>query len=285
MEDSILQQILDMLSFGQIFAAASVLFVTWLTLTLMQRGLSGLSERFPRYRLTLNRVYPIARILIWALITGFVVIGIFAPPESIVFALLGSVGLAVGLASQDAIRNMVAGSIIMFNPPYRVGDMVTLAGHYGEVIKLEWSVTWLRTFDDNTVMVPNAEVLNGAVANSNSGALDEMIAVHLDIPAHSDHQLASELAYEATCCSPFVFLKKPVNVLLASRFEHGHYLVRVTIKAYVLDVRLERRFATDITGRVLQAYKEAGIFAAPAAHGQEPVQPETSLPRASNIAN
>lgn len=261
MESAIWQEMMDMLSIGRLIAAASVLLVIWLMLTLLHRALNQLAERMPRYRLTLIRVYPIVRILMWSMVTGFVVINILAPPDSVVFALLGSVGLAVGLASQDAIRNMVAGTIIMFNPPYRVGDMVTLAGHYGEVTKLEWGVTWLRTFDDNTVMVPNAEILRGTVSNSNSGALDEMVAVELDLPAHCDHRLAMKLAHEATCCSPYTFLKKPIDVHLAHRFEHGHYLVKITIKAYVLDVRLERRFATDITTRVLEAYKSAGLLA------------------------
>lgn len=90
----------------------------------------------------------------------------------------------------------------MTNPPYRVGDMVTLSGHYGEVIKLEWSMTWLRTFDDNTVMVPNAEALKTAVSNANSGALNEMVVVSFTIPMNADHQKAIALAREATQYSP-----------------------------------------------------------------------------------
>ncbi|HBF46901.1 MAG TPA: mechanosensitive ion channel protein MscS, partial [Shewanella frigidimarina] len=86
---------------------------------------------------------------------------------------------------------------------YRVGDMVTLSGHYGEVIKLEWSVTWLRTFDDNTVMIPNAEALKTAVSNANSGALDEMVVVKFTLPMLVDHKKAIALAREATQCSPY----------------------------------------------------------------------------------
>lgn len=260
MEEQVLQKLLDIISFNKLFTAALVLLATWAFLTLLEKSLQTVAEKFSRHRLLLNRIYPITRIIVWSIITVFIVLVILRPPESIVFALLGSAGLAIGLAAQGGIRNMLAGLMIMFNPPYRVGDMITLAGHYGEVIKLEWSVTWLRTFDDNTVMIPNAEILNNPVSNSNSGALDEMIVVDIDIPASSDHRLAAALAREATCCSPFVFLKKPISVITSTRFDYGHHLVRLTIKAYVLDVRFERRFASDITQRTLDAYKKNGIL-------------------------
>ncbi|MEZ5609881.1 MAG: mechanosensitive ion channel [Rhodocyclaceae bacterium] len=71
---------------------------------------------------------------------------------------------------------------MIFNPPFRTGDMIQFGGHYGEVVRLDLSATWLRTFNDNTVTIPNAEFLKGAVANSNSGALDEMVVIPVDLP-------------------------------------------------------------------------------------------------------
>ncbi|MDN3638076.1 mechanosensitive ion channel [Simiduia curdlanivorans] len=255
-----LNVILEIFSLEKIAAIALLFFTAWLFLTLFQIVLLRLIAQFPRYRLLLNRIYPITRVVLWGSTVVYAIVGIIAPHESVLFAVLGSAGLAIGLAAQEPIKNMVAGLIIMINPPYRVGDMVTLAGHYGEVVKLEWSVTWLRTFDDNTIMVPNAEALKGAVSNSNSGALDEQISVSFMLPAHADHMLAMRLAHEATLCSPFTFLKKPIAINLESALEWGNPVIKVTVKAYVLDVRLEKKFATDINVRVLDAYKTAGLM-------------------------
>ena len=66
--------------------------------------------------------------------------------------------------------------------------MIEFGGHYGEVVRLDLSATWLRTFNDNTVMIPSAEFLTGAVSNSNSGALDEMVVVTLDLLAAPHHR-------------------------------------------------------------------------------------------------
>ena len=124
---------------------------------------------------------------------------------------------------------------------------------YGEVVRLDLSATWLRTFNDNTVMIPNAEFLKGAVSNANSGALDEMVVVTLDLPWPRSITEAKAVAAEAARASPYCFLKKPVAVMVAQRCEYGRFLLQLTIKAYVVDVRLERIMASDIAERTLEA--------------------------------
>ncbi|UTA47857.1 mechanosensitive ion channel family protein [Simiduia sp. 21SJ11W-1] len=257
------ESVLTLFSPGKLLAIAMLAGMAWLLLTVMLHLLQRLALQFPRHRLLINRIYPLTRVVVWSAVVLYSVVGIIQPHPSVLFAMLGSAGLALGLATQEPIKNMVSGLIIMINPPYRVGDMVNLAGHYGEVIKLEWSVTWLRTFDDNTVMVPNAEALKTAVSNANSGALDELVAITVHLPAHADHQRAMQLAREATLCSPYCYLKKPVTVLLGTECPMGEVLLTVTVKAYVLDVRLERRFASDIHVRVIDAYKTAGLWPLP----------------------
>ncbi|AFU99905.1 mechanosensitive ion channel family protein [Simiduia agarivorans] len=259
-ESNSLQALLDIISLEKILAIALLVLSAWVFLTLMQWLLNKLADQFPRHRLLLNRIYPLTRVLVWSGTVIYAVVGIVAPHQSILFAMLGSAGLALGLATQEPIKNMVSGLIIMINPPYRLGDMVSLAGHYGEVIKLEWSVTWLRTFDDNIIMVPNNEALRTAIANSNSGALDEQVSVKFSLPAECDHQLAMALAREATLTSPYTFLKKPIIINLDNSVEFGKALIHVTVKAWVLDIRLEKRFATDIQMRVIDAYKIAGVM-------------------------
>lgn len=268
-----IESLLTLFSTGKLLAIATLVVMAWLLLTVLVHLLQRLALQFPRHRLLINRIYPLTRVIVWSSVVLYAVVGIVQPHPSVLFAMLGSAGLALGLATQEPIKNMVSGLIIMINPPYRVGDMVNLAGHYGEVVKLEWSVTWLRTFDDNTVMVPNAEALKTAVSNSNSGALDEQVAITLHLPAHTDHQRAMQLAREATLCSPYCYLKKPITVLLGTECHMGQVMLTVTVKAYVLDVRLERRFASDIHVRVIDAYKTAGLWPLPF----ERVTTDTSL--------
>ncbi|GGP53836.1 mechanosensitive ion channel family protein [Shewanella saliphila] len=255
-----LQAFLDIISFDRILSILLLCLTAWLFLVLVQFCLNQLNNKLPKYRLIWNRSYPFVRLFVWLCVIIYSIVGIIDPHENLILAVVGSISIVVGLATQEPAKNMIAGFIIMLNPPYRVGDMVTLAGHYGEVIKLEWSVTWLRTFDDNTVMVPNAEALKTAVSNANSGALDEMVVVKFTIPMAVDLQKAIALAREATQCSPYTFLNKPIIVNLGNDYSFGQYQQTITVKAYVMDVRLEKKFVSDINIRVLSAFKNAHFY-------------------------
>ncbi|MGZ9897462.1 mechanosensitive ion channel family protein [Shewanella gaetbuli] len=255
-----LHDLISIISLEKILLIMMICAFAWVLLFIIQLSLEKLKVKLPKYRLLWGRLYPFIRLFIWAGVIIYTTVGIIAPHQNVVLAMIGSISIVIGLATQEPAKNMIAGFIIMLNPPYRVGDMVTLAGHYGEVTKLEWSVTWLRTFDDNTVMIPNAEALNTAISNANSGALDEMVAISFNLPVSVDHKKAMALAKEATQCSPYTFLNKPINVILGTHFNFGQHLQTITIKAYVMDVRLEKKFISDINVRVLDAFKNAQFY-------------------------
>lgn len=257
MQESVLKQLVDMLSLSHLLKIALAIAFTWLLLRGASKGITYLVEKTPRYRFQLGQSFPVVRLLAWLLVIIYIVFGILEPPDSVLYATLGSVGLAIGLAAQDGIRNLLAGVMIIFNPPFRVGDMIKFGGEYGEVIRLDLSVTWLRTFDDNVVMVPNAEVLRQAVVNANSGNLSEMVVITIDLPPVVPLQEVKEAAKDLTRCSPYTFLSQPVNVMFETRFDHQP-LLRASIKAYVLDVRYERAMASDVTERVLEDFGKRG---------------------------
>ncbi|MCW8933768.1 MAG: mechanosensitive ion channel family protein [Gammaproteobacteria bacterium] len=272
MEADIIAQLTELLSVSRILLIAIVLLLTWLLLRIVHFALQKSIYRFPRYRLQMGQVFPAIRLITWFLCIVYIIFGILQPPQAIVFAVLGSLGLAVGLAAQGGVRNLLAGIMMIFNPPFRVGDMVHFGGYYGEVTRLDLSVTMLRTLDDNMVMVPNSSILENAAANANSGELSEMVVVNIDLPQTVDIHEARLLAMEAAIASPYTYLKKPVNVIVESRYELG-FLLRLVIKAYVIDVRLERALSSDITERFIEAMYARGLNTA---HKEASSGPKTS---------
>lgn len=258
MNEDILPQILELLSLALLWKVSLVLAATWLLLRILQMGVQRLMQRYPRYRLQMGQLFPVIRITLWFLVITYIVFVLIHPPQAVVFAVLGSLGLAVGLAAQGGVRNLLAGVMMIFNPPFRVGDMVTFGGHYGEVTRLDLSVTWLRTLDDNVVMVPNSSVLENAVANANSGQLSEMVVINIDLPRTVSVTEVRSLARQVAIASPYTFLKKPVVVNVELRHEFD-YLLRLVIKAYVVDIRLERVLASDITERFIESMNAAPL--------------------------
>jgi small-conductance mechanosensitive channel len=233
MEKDVLKSFFESFSIFQLLVALIIIVLTWIFLWGMRVLSEILASKFTRYRLFISSAYPVLRLFVWVGVLAFVIFAIFNPPYNAIFAITASVGLAIGLGAQDLIKNVIAGILILLDRPFRVGDMIQVENHYGEVRNIGLRSICLQTFDDSSVTLPNALVLGVAVANSNTGALDELVVVEFDLPACTDVQQVKELAREAAACSPYLYLKKPIAVMIEDRFERT-FLTRIKIKAYVL---------------------------------------------------
>jgi small-conductance mechanosensitive channel len=254
-----LKTVSEIFTTGHVLLALLIVVAGYAFNRLLRAVATVLSHRFGRFRMQITGLVPMVRLLVWATVTYLILVDVFRPPQGQLLALLASVGLAVGLAAQDVIRNLISGLIILFERPFRVGDMVRVGDHYGEITGIGLRSVQLHTFDDSIITIPNSTVTSTSVSNSNSGALDEMVVVSFTLPASVDTEAVKALAWEAATCSPYAYLKKPVTVLVEDLFNRT-FLTRVTVKAYVLDVRLERIFASDILERIKNALLERGLL-------------------------
>lgn len=259
MKEESFQNLLNQFSAGRLLLAIFCFAATWLVVHLLRLGAERLQKKFGRHRLFIASVFPVLRLLIWIIAVAFIIFAVFNPPVNTLIAISASAGLALGLGAQDLIKNVIAGILILFDRPFRVGDMIQVGDHYGEVTNIGLRSIRVHTFGDSTVTLPNALVLGQAVSNSNSGALDEMVEVHFILPTHLDLRLLRDLAHESAGSSPYVYLKKPIRVLIEDRFDRT-FLTRLTIKAYVLDIRFERLLASDITQRFKNALQERQLL-------------------------
>lgn len=80
-------------------------------------------------------------------------------------AILGSAGLAVGLALQGSLSNFAGGVIILVIRPFNVGDFIDAAGYSGAVEKIGIFYTNLLTIDNKVVLIPNGNLTNGSIIN------------------------------------------------------------------------------------------------------------------------
>jgi small-conductance mechanosensitive channel len=86
-----------------------------------------------------------------------------------------------------------------------------------------------------------------------------MVVIEFTLPASVDVKQVKELAAEAAAASPYVYLKKPIIVVVADQFDRT-FLTRFSIKCYVLDVRLERLLASDVMERLKEEIVAQGIL-------------------------
>lgn len=82
-----------------------------------------------------------------------------------IVALLGSAGIAVGLALKESLANFAGGVIILFIRPFNVGDYIEGAGETGKVDKIGIFYTHMSTVDNKQILIPNGALANGIVTN------------------------------------------------------------------------------------------------------------------------
>ena len=220
--------------------------------------LETLSERSVTQRLTFKWLIPITRMLLWAIAGYLIVSTIFRVDAQGILAASAALGLALGIAAQDLLKNVFGGLIVVFDQPFQVGDKISVGDTYGEVVSIGLRSTRIVTADDDLVSVPNSQVVEEQVANANAGQLNCQVVTNLYLPGSADERQAREIAFEAAVTSKYVFLAKPIQVFIEDEFRTT-FVTRVRVRAYVLDPRYEFLLRSDITERARNGFRAAGL--------------------------
>jgi small-conductance mechanosensitive channel len=144
--------------------------------------------------------------------------------------------------------------MIIFDRPFQVGDRVSFGGEYGDVLQVGLRSVKLRTLDDSVVTIPNNMLLNEVSSSANFGVLDMQIDTDFYIGIDQNADLARDLVREAAVISRYIYLPKPLNVNVAQVQLDSCVALQIRLKAYVLDTVYEKRFVTDVTLRVQEAF-------------------------------
>ncbi len=271
-DTQVIDQAIDVNAFTILFVVA-LIAAAYGAATVLRIGLDLLSERFPSQRLLFKRMQPIVRILIYAA-TVYFVVGNLITDDKTLYAMLGSMALAIGLAAKDLLNDLIGGIVVLFDRSYQMGDRVAVGGHYGEVVSIGLRSTKLVTADDSLVTVPNSVMLSSMVSNSNAGALDCQVVVDVFLPGTIDLAQVEGIAREAALTSKMAFLNKPVVVNVKDEFDQTH-ITHLIVKAYVFDARYENAFAADLTRRIRRELDRRNLVAGDVRFGQ--AVPSTQL--------
>lgn len=238
-------------SISKIVWSVIVLIVAWVAIKYTTKLLSTIAERWTQFRLTIKAFVPVTRILGWTMALLFIVVKILAPPMATVVAFAASAAIAIGFASQDILKNIIGGITILFDRPFQVGDKIEVGNYYGEVVGIGLRTVRVQTPDDSLVSIPNAEIVSHSVSNANSGESNCQVVAEFYLPSDIDLVTARKIAFEAAAVSRYAYLNKPVAVIVRNEIHQGRSLVKMRLKAYVLDIRYEFAFSSEMTETVL----------------------------------
>lgn len=125
---------------------------------------------------------------------GFVLLSWFGVDTASIVALVGSAGVAIGLAIQGSLSNLAGGVLIMLLKPFKVGDFIKedTHGNMGTVTEIQIFYTKLSTVDNQVVVLPNGSLANTSLTNA-SGNKERRMDVQVGISYGADLKKAKEV--------------------------------------------------------------------------------------------
>jgi hypothetical protein len=79
------------------------------------------------------------------------------------------------------------------------------------------------------------------------------------LPPHIDLVKAKKIAYRAAAVSRYIYLNKPIAIIFKNEIYEGRSLLKMRLKAYVLDIRYEFPFSSEMTERVVSEFLKQGL--------------------------
>ena len=250
----------ELVSMSKIFWSLIFFIIGYLIIKIIARILEILAEKSTTYRITIKSFIPVVKIVGWVGLIFLIVAGVFNPPAATVLAFSASIGVAVAFASQDILKNIFGGVMILFDRPFKSGDKIDVSGHYGEVIEIGLRSTRIVTPDDNLVSIPNSEIMNSSVSNANAGESNCQVAAEIYLPLEINTAHVRSIATQAAQVSQYIYLNKPITVIFTNEYKEKKSIIKMKLKAYVLDIRDEFKFKSEMTENVLRKLLEEKII-------------------------
>lgn len=245
------------ISFLSVLWTFLILLATYIFLRLLSYLLDKLATRFPDFEPAIKRFIPVARILIWLFVFYVIATAIIQPPAAVTIAVVLIIGIALGFASVDVVKNIFGGFMILLDQPFREGDKIAVGDYYGKVRQIGIWSTRLVTPDDSVVSLPNGTVMSEAISNING--MDRggyPVDVHIYLPVNADVKRAKQLAYKAAVSSKYAYVNKPVDVTVKNDIHEGNFAIKLHIRAYVQDSQYEYSFQDEITEQILAEFNQ-----------------------------
>ena len=142
-----------------------------------------------------------------------------------IVALLGSAGVAIGLAIQGSLSNFAGGVLILLTKPFKVGDyIIDAGGREGFVSEIQIIYTKLQTVDNKVVILPNGTLANNSIVNvtaENTRRLD----LSVQVSYKADVKLAREVLTEMLEESEYIIKEQVWRVVVDALEDSGIKLV------------------------------------------------------------
>lgn len=191
-------------------------------------------------------------------IASIMLLGYFKVDVSGIIATLGIGSLAIALAAQAALSDIITGILIMVDRPYRIGDRIEILDldTWGDVKDIGMRSTRVRTRDNRMVIVPNSVIGKSLIVNYSFPDSQYRNEVEVGIGYKSDIEAARRIIVEAVSKVDGVLEDRPVEALF---LKFGDSALIFRVRWWLESYADTRRMFDKVNSAIHKALSEAGI--------------------------
>lgn len=202
------------IQYGTKLLGAVILLVVVLMVSGWVRSLVSKSLKRIEFDDTLSKF--ISSLSRWVvLLLGIVAcLGIFGVDTTSVAGVLAGASLAIGLAFQGSLSNIAAGVMLLTFRPFKVGQVITVAGHTGGVDEISLFTTTMNTPDNKHIIIPNGQVFGATITNLSHNDI-RRVDVNIGVDYSADIDRTREVLVKAAEATKSRADGEPVSAFLA----------------------------------------------------------------------
>jgi small conductance mechanosensitive channel len=240
--------------------AGVVIVVAIAVAKLVDRALVRRLELRPE---TLTRYRVLRRGAVATIITVGVLSALLVIPQvqAVTGAILASsavIALVIGFAAQTTLSNFIAGILVAFTQPLRLGDRVDVSGAAGTVEEIGLTYTLVRAPDGSRFFVPNMKLASDTIRNATLSSAEHLAQVDVAVPVQADLDKVREFISEEARAAHAAMTDKEPTVSV-SRLEVSHAVV--TVEAWAPTAAEAGRVAGEIRLAVQRRLRTEGVYA------------------------
>ena len=242
------------------------IIVIWYAIKYLIRFVRYLAHEVEAGHLKLNGFYPdwamptfhIVRFLLYAFMIAMIYKYLPGSETGVFQGISVFVGLIVSLGSTTVIGNIIAGLVITYMRPFKLGDRIKLNDTTGDIIEKTPLVTRIRTPKNEIVTVPNSFVMSSHTVNYSASAREYGLIIHSEVSIGYDvpWRKVNQLLIDAALNTPGV-LDDPRPFVLETSLSDWYPVYQVN--AYIKEADKMTKIYSDLYQNIQDRFNEAGV--------------------------
>ena len=244
----------------QVTLTSLIMFGVWIAIfAVLSRFLKrGILNLLSRTQIEEGTRYIFARVtqytvIIFGALLAFQFVGIDLSGLAVIFGFL-SVGIGFGL--QNITSNFVAGLILLFERPIKVGDRLVVGDAEGDVVEINIRSTTIRSINNVHIIVPNSDFISNNFVNWSYSDKKVRIEINVGVSYDSDLETVLRSLHEVAAECPQVLKKPEPEALLV---EFGDSSWNMQLRVWIRDPKNHRNVRSDLNCAIVHKFRENKI--------------------------